>query len=97
LYWQYYQGNRWRFANRTETATKVDPKDFRTWDLKTIFKETEKEYILSYGIDSITKKRIQKKEIESIETKSIGKLFKKPLIIFKMKNGDEYPIEYVTK
>ena len=41
LYWQYYQQNRWRFAHRTETAAKVDPADFRTWDLKTIFKEID--------------------------------------------------------
>jgi hypothetical protein len=39
LYWQYYQANRWRFANRTATESKVDANDFRTWDLKTLFKE----------------------------------------------------------
>lgn len=39
LYWQYFQENRWRFYNRTETAKKVDATDFRTWDLNTIFKE----------------------------------------------------------
>lgn len=39
LYWQYYQQNRWRFAQRSETAEKVNLEDFRTWDLKTIFKE----------------------------------------------------------
>jgi len=39
LYWNYYQNNRWKFSHRTETGAKVDPKDFRTWDLKTLFKE----------------------------------------------------------
>ena len=38
LYWQYYQANRWKFAHRTETASVVDPKDFRTWDLNTLYK-----------------------------------------------------------
>ncbi len=38
LYWQYYQTYRWKFANRTETASVVDPKDFRTWDLNTLYK-----------------------------------------------------------
>jgi len=39
LYWQYFQQNRYKFYNRTITSEKVDPIDFRTWDLKTIFKE----------------------------------------------------------
>ncbi|MCK0130572.1 MG2 domain-containing protein [Flavobacteriaceae bacterium F08102] len=44
LYWQYYQQNRWKFYNRTETSEKVDSVDFRTWDLQTIFKETHRHY-----------------------------------------------------
>lgn len=39
LYWQYFQQNRYRFYNRTQTEQKVDPVDFRTWDLSTIFNE----------------------------------------------------------
>ena len=39
LYWQYFQQNRWRFYNRTQTAAKVDQQDFRTWDLETLFAE----------------------------------------------------------
>ncbi len=39
LYWQYYQQNRYKFYNRTQTKTKVDTEDFRTWDLKTLFNE----------------------------------------------------------
>lgn len=39
LYWQYFQDNRWQFYNRTKTATKIDLKDFRTWDLATLFEE----------------------------------------------------------
>ncbi|WP_239000340.1 alpha-2-macroglobulin family protein [Hyunsoonleella ulvae] len=39
LYWQYFQQNRWKFYNRTKTADKVDIKDFRTWDLQTLFNE----------------------------------------------------------
>jgi len=41
LYWQYFQENRWQFYDRTETNEKVDAADFRTWDLKTIFKEIQ--------------------------------------------------------
>ncbi|MDT0558407.1 alpha-2-macroglobulin family protein [Ichthyenterobacterium sp. W332] len=39
MYWQYFQQNRYRFYNRSNTQTKVDKADFRTWDLKTLFQE----------------------------------------------------------
>ncbi len=39
LYWQYFQQNRYQFYNRTNTESKVDSTDFRTWDLRTIFNE----------------------------------------------------------
>ena len=41
VYWQYFQQNRWRFYNRTNTEEKVDVVDFRTWDLQTIFNEIQ--------------------------------------------------------
>jgi len=39
LYWQYFQNNRYQFYNRTKTEEKVNPIDFRTWDLTTLFNE----------------------------------------------------------
>ncbi len=39
LYWQYFQQNRYQFYDRTKTETKVNPEDFRTWDLTTLFHE----------------------------------------------------------
>jgi len=39
LYWQYYHQNRWKIYHRTTTEKKVDPIDFRTWDVHTLFKE----------------------------------------------------------
>jgi len=39
LYWQYYKQNRYKIFRRTKTDSKVDDKDFRTWDLQTIFNE----------------------------------------------------------
>ncbi|WP_148782577.1 alpha-2-macroglobulin family protein [Aquimarina intermedia] len=39
LYWQYFQQNRWKFYNRTQTANKPESNDFRTWDLQTLFAE----------------------------------------------------------
>ena len=44
LYWQYFNQHRWQFYNRTKTAKKVDAKDFRTWDLQTLFNETHLHY-----------------------------------------------------
>ncbi|MEZ4792662.1 MAG: alpha-2-macroglobulin family protein [Gelidibacter sp.] len=44
MYWQYFQQNRWKFYNRTNTATKVDETDFQTWDLQTLFDEIHLHY-----------------------------------------------------
>lgn len=38
IYWRFYQRNRWKFLNRTETA-QFDQKDIRTWDLKKLLRE----------------------------------------------------------
>lgn len=46
VYWGYYQNNRWRFLNRTETAG-FKQEDIRTWDLKKILQETINHYELS--------------------------------------------------
>lgn len=42
-YWSYYQQNRWKFYNRTQT-TNFDNEDVTTWDLKTIFDKVIKNY-----------------------------------------------------
>lgn len=46
LYFQYFNENTWKFSNRTETDVKQSD-DFRTWDLKTLFKEINSYYIAS--------------------------------------------------
>ncbi|NNG26881.1 MAG: hypothetical protein HKM87_05105, partial [Ignavibacteriaceae bacterium] len=38
IYWQYYQNNRWRFQQRTETVN-FDNEDFQTWDLSRLVRE----------------------------------------------------------
>jgi uncharacterized protein YfaS (alpha-2-macroglobulin family) len=45
-YWHYYQNNRYRFYNRTQTAN-FDNADIHTWDLRTIMEKTTSEYELS--------------------------------------------------
>uniref|UniRef100_UPI0040484E5F alpha-2-macroglobulin family protein n=1 Tax=Mariniflexile sp. TaxID=1979402 RepID=UPI0040484E5F len=44
LYWQYFNQNRCQFYNRTKTSEKIDSKDFRTWDLQTLFDEIHVHY-----------------------------------------------------
>ena len=53
MYWQYYQNNRWKFQNRTQTVNfKMD--DLNTWDLKTIVDQTMKQHQLSLrDVDSL--------------------------------------------
>jgi 5-hydroxyisourate hydrolase-like protein (transthyretin family) len=45
-YWQYFQRNRWRFMQRTQTS-QPPGKDFATWDLPRIFAEIDKHIVLS--------------------------------------------------
>jgi hypothetical protein len=44
MYWQYFQQNRWKFYNRTNTSEKADETDFRTWDLESLFAEIQLHY-----------------------------------------------------
>ncbi|WP_417201386.1 MG2 domain-containing protein [Bizionia sp.] len=56
LYWQYFYQHRYDFYQRTQTAQKVDPSDFRTWDLKTLFKEVH----LNFQQSLAEKEKLQK-------------------------------------
>lgn len=47
MYWDYFQQNRYRFYDRTKTAAQVDPTDFRTWDLITLFEEISLHFMAS--------------------------------------------------
>ncbi len=42
-YWQYFESNRWRFLQRTTTATAPDS-DFTTWDLPRLFAEIDRHF-----------------------------------------------------
>ncbi|HOY31646.1 MAG TPA: alpha-2-macroglobulin family protein [Bacteroidales bacterium] len=53
VYWKYYQNNRYKFLNRTETVDFV-PEDIRTWDLRKIVEQSIKYYQLSLeNVDSL--------------------------------------------
>ncbi len=55
LYYNYFNRNRYRFSNRTETVG-YDNKDIKTWDLRKIASEIKKEYLLSLEESDITQK-----------------------------------------
>jgi hypothetical protein len=42
-YWHYFQNNRWRFMQRTQTA-ETPGKDFATWDLARLFAEIDRQF-----------------------------------------------------
>ncbi len=55
VYWKYYQTNRYKFLNRTETVDFV-PADIRTWDLRKIIEQVILNYKLSLAnADSLKK------------------------------------------
>lgn len=64
IYWQYYQNNRWRFQQRTETVN-FDNEDFQTWDLARLIKEVVKYFQASLE-KSDSLKMISIKEFEDI-------------------------------
>ncbi len=59
LYWSYYQNNRWKFYNRTETVN-FDNSDITTWDLTKITNASIEHYLLSIqNIDSLKRTPIE--------------------------------------
>ncbi|HSW55487.1 MAG TPA: alpha-2-macroglobulin family protein [Ignavibacteriaceae bacterium] len=64
VYWQYYQNNRWRFQQRTETVN-FDNEDFQTWDLARLIREVVKYFNASLE-QSEKLKKIPLKEFEDI-------------------------------
>ncbi len=46
IYWRYYQANRYKFLNRTETVN-YNEEDINTWDLNKIVYQVKKNYLMS--------------------------------------------------
>lgn len=53
-YWHYFQHNRWRFMQRTTTATPPG-KDFTTWDLPRLFAEIDKQFTKALAAEKLLK------------------------------------------
>jgi hypothetical protein len=68
-YWHYYQNNRWRFSDRTQ-STKFELKDIHTWDLATIMDKMTAEYELSLSDADELKKTPLSRYDETIADRS---------------------------
>ncbi len=55
-YWQYFQQNRWRFAQRTRTA-EAPGEDITTWDLPRILSEIDKQFQKTLSYHEVLKKQ----------------------------------------
>jgi hypothetical protein len=53
-YWQYFQHNRWRFTQRTQTAEAPGP-DLQTWDLPRILAEIDRHFTAALADDKTLK------------------------------------------
>ncbi|MBU1568179.1 MAG: hypothetical protein KJ630_21465 [Proteobacteria bacterium] len=53
-YWHYFQNNRWRFVQRTQ-STEQPGKDFTTWDLPRILSEIDKQFSKALSFEKTLK------------------------------------------
>jgi uncharacterized protein YfaS (alpha-2-macroglobulin family) len=53
-YWQYFQGNRWRFMQRTATA-QTPGQDFTTWDVPRLYAEIDRHFQQSLAAETFLK------------------------------------------
>ncbi|MGV6829411.1 MAG: alpha-2-macroglobulin family protein [Flavobacteriales bacterium] len=82
MYWQYFQQNRWKFYNRTNTSEKVDETDFRTWDLETLFAEIQLHFINSLENGLAAQQTPLSKFNDLLQTQENSKIFRPSLYDF---------------
>jgi uncharacterized protein YfaS (alpha-2-macroglobulin family) len=78
MHWSYYQGNRYRFINRTEVQNTKDP-DVRKWDLNTIIQYSSMCYQKSLEEDALLK-TTEIKKIEPILSFQKNQDFERPTL-----------------
>ncbi|HPM91281.1 MAG TPA: alpha-2-macroglobulin family protein [Bacteroidales bacterium] len=89
LYWRYYQGNRYRFMERTGVSN-PDLTDIKTWDLKTLVNTVTESYLASVGQEYATLK-IKLDFIDPIlETEPGSKIYRPMLYDFLAHRALEY-------
>ncbi|TXE10532.1 alpha-2-macroglobulin [Gelidibacter salicanalis] len=90
LYWQYFQNNRYRFYNRTQTEEKVNADDFRTWDLKTLFQEIDCHYENSLQHEEQLQKTALSNFDDLLHLEKESKVFRSTLFDFLSHNALEF-------
>lgn len=90
LYWQYFQQNRWKFYNRTQTSEKVDSEDFRTWDLETLFAETHLYYQKSLKNGVLAQQTNLNTFDQILQTSSDSKKYRPTLYDFLVHNALDF-------
>lgn len=90
LYWQYFQQNRWKFYDRTQTSEKVDQEDFRTWDLETLFNEVHIYYQKSLQNGVLAQQTDLNQFDEILNTASDSKKYRPTLYDFLSHNALDF-------
>jgi hypothetical protein len=89
LYWRYYQGNRYKFMDRTN-ITNPDLQDIKTWDLKTLVNAVTEDYLASLS-DAEQLKKIRLEAYDPIlETEKSSKIYRPSLYDFLSYRALEY-------
>jgi len=89
LYWRYYQGNRYKFMNRTRVSN-PDSEDIKTWDLQMVVNAVTENYLASVK-DAIQLQQIKLDEFDPIiETEKGSKIFRPSLYDFLAHRALEY-------
>jgi len=89
LYWRYYQGNRYKFMERTRISN-PDPKEIKTWDLQTMVNAVSQNYLASIN-DAEQLKKIKLDEFDPIlQTEKGSKIYRPTLYDFLAHRALEY-------
>jgi uncharacterized protein YfaS (alpha-2-macroglobulin family) len=89
LYWRYYQGNRFKFMDRTKVIN-PDPNDIKTWDLTALIKAVNENYLASLA-DAGQSQQIKLDKFDPIlETEKGSKIFRPTLFDFLAHRALEY-------
>ncbi len=90
LYWQYFNQNRYKFYNRTNTEEKVDVEDFRTWDLRTLFDEVQTHFRNSLESGLLLQQQKLSAYDDILNTQKDSKLFRPTLYDFLNHNALDF-------
>ncbi len=80
-YWHYFQHNRWRFQQRTQTA-EAPGKDFTTWDLPRILAEIDRHFTVALAGEKLLKSTPVEQYNDLLEKGSVSDAYRPTLFDF---------------